>query len=69
MADLDVLMMMRSRGIITGKLNMAIKELLFGALEAIPETIVKAEASPIEPRHITNMNMGKSLTRLPITKL
>ena len=41
---------------------MAIKELLLGALEAIPETIVNAEAKPIEPRHITNMNMGKSLT-------
>ena len=62
MADFEVLMMISRRGIITGKLNIAIKELLLGALEAIPETIVKAEASPIEPRHITNMNMGKSLT-------
>ena len=62
MADLEVLMMISRRGIITGKLNIAIKELLLGALEAIPETIVNAEASPIEPRHITNMNMGKSLT-------
>ena len=47
---------------------MAIKELLFGALEAIPETMVRADAKPIDPRHMTNMNMGKSLTRLPITK-
>ena len=62
MADFEVLTMISKRGIITGKLNMAIKELLLGALEAIPETIVNAEASPIAPRHITNMNMGKSLT-------
>lgn len=41
---------------------MAIKELLLGALEAIPETMVRADAKPIDPRHITKMNMGKSLT-------
>jgi hypothetical protein len=52
MAFLDSLITMSIMGRITGKLKMAIKEVLFSALAAIPEIIVKLDANPSEPSTI-----------------
>ena len=54
MAFLDALMSTNSSGMIIGKLNTAIKELLFDAFDAIALVKVSAEDKPIEPKNRTN---------------
>ena len=49
-AFLDNLISTTNRGIMTGKLNMAISPPALFALEAIPEIIVKTEAKLILPK-------------------
>ena len=62
-------MTIKIKGKMTGKLKTAMRLPLFGALEAIPEIMVKLDASPKEPRNIASRKRGKSRMGLPITKL
>lgn len=68
-AFFDILITTKSKGNTTGKLNIAIKEVLFEALEAIPEFIVRTDANPIDPRIRFRRNNPMSLTGFPRIKL
>ena len=67
MAFLDNFISISSIGIITGKLRMAIKEVVFEALEAIPEIMVSDVEKPKAPNNIVTKNSRSSCTGLPIT--
>ena len=49
---------------ITGKLRTAIRMLLLFALAAIPESIVREDANPIDVRRIVTENRKRSMTGL-----
>jgi hypothetical protein len=61
--------MISNRGNITGKLRMAIREVLLAALEAIPEFIVRTAANPIDPNTKSMLKRRIFSTGLPRTKL
>jgi hypothetical protein len=59
----------RSKGRITGKLRIAIREALFDALDAIPEFMVRTDANPMEPNIRVKINNPGSMTGFPRIKL
>ena len=59
-ASTDTRIKTKSKGMTTGKLKIATKELLLAALEAIPERRVRAEAKPVDPKVMVIKKMRKS---------
>lgn len=57
MAFLETLIAIRRIGIMTGKLNIAIKVALLLAFEAIPDTMVRQAENPMAPNTKFNKNM------------
>ncbi len=55
-ARLEALIMISSKGIITGKLKTGISKLLPPALEEIADNMVKVAAKPMQPIIVTNKN-------------
>ena len=60
MAFLEAFIKTKSRGMIIGKLNIAIKELLLEAFDAIALVSVKVDESPTEPKSNTKKYMSLS---------
>jgi hypothetical protein len=61
-------MTINNRGNTTGKLKIAISDVLFAAFDAIPEFIVSIDANPIDPKNKFRINRIISLTGLPSTR-
>ena len=61
--------MINNNGKITGKLNMAIKVVLFAAFDAIPEFMVNTPANPTEPSIRLTIKRNRSSIGFPKTRL
>jgi hypothetical protein len=60
-------MTINNSGNTTGKLKIAIRDVLFAAFEAMPEFIVSIDANPMDPKSKFRINKVISLTGLPST--
>jgi hypothetical protein len=69
MAFFEIFMTINSKGNITGKLRMAIKDVLFAAFDAIPEFIVSTAENPTDPRSKLTVKRKLSVIRFPNTML